>query len=214
MNEWNQLAEISTSTRRYLAKPEVRRINEDAAAKMGRIERAKRRHTSYTTAGELDGYERERPPELPPPRDPYAFELPGDDGPPHYHSNRTGTVPTPNYSQISSQDKFTVLSPDDMPSTPKDNLPRRSTEHHHQLDNPRISDSSIVPSPRRSHETHMRPEPPPLPPKTPIQYHDSRDDGRHPLSPRGPGAAALPYPDSDGPPPVVNLARKPEFVGR
>ncbi|KFY64026.1 hypothetical protein V496_03519, partial [Pseudogymnoascus sp. VKM F-4515 (FW-2607)] len=56
-----------------------------------------------------------------------------------------------------------------------------------------------------------RMEPPPLPPKTPII------GGREHR--RGPSAVATvgmgpPYPLDDGPPPVVNMARKPEWNGR
>ena len=211
MNEWNRLADISTSTRMYLAKPEVKRINEDAAAKMARIERAKRRHTTYTTAGELDGHEKARPPNLPPPLDPYAVELPGDEGP------ARRTVGSPRYTQYAApDDKFAVVSSDQMSPHPRDNYTRRSTDASSRGDNPRTSDSSIVPSPRRSDDYHGRPggEAPPLPPKTPIQYHDGRDSNRFSISPRGNGTATLPYPESDGPPPVVNMARKPEYVPR
>ncbi|MCJ1383741.1 hypothetical protein MMC17_006855 [Xylographa soralifera] len=203
MNEWSRLADVSTSTRMYLSKPETKRINEDAAAKMARIERAKRRQVSYTTAGELDGYERPRPPDIPPPLDPYAVELPGDDGPVRQPLSRPGTqqaLTFPRYTQFSSsQDKFMVI--------PSDQSMQMAN------DNPRTSNSSIIPSPRRSEEAHRRPEPPPLPPKTPIQYHDRHDSTRYNKLPRGNGDS-LPYPENDGPPPVVNMARKPEYVGR
>lgn len=212
MNEWNQLAEISTSTRRYLAKPEVRRINEDVSAKMGRIERAKRRHTSYTTAGELDGNTQPSS-NVPAPVNPLAVELPGDEGPPHYsrpgyQNGHTG----PQYAQnVDSQDKFTVLSPAGRPQTPRESQLRRSTDLQAPVDNPRTSNSSLAPSPRRSHDSRGRPEPPPLPPKTPMPYPDGRDGGPHRISPR---ANTLPYPDDDGPPPTVNMARKPEYISR
>ncbi|KAI4860033.1 FabD/lysophospholipase-like protein [Hypoxylon rubiginosum] len=52
-------------------------------------------------------------------------------------------------------------------------------------------------------------EPPPLPPKTPLPEKQSAG-GRRP-----PGGSIPPYPmDEDGPPPVVNMARKPEYRGR
>ena len=212
MNEWNQLAEISTSTRRYLAKPEVRRINEDVSAKMGRIERAKRRHTAYTTAGELDGYENSTL-TVPPPLDPLAVELPGDEGPPHYTRTAHQNGHThPQYTQVmDAQGKFAVLSPTDRPQTPRESQIRRSAELQAPGDNPRTSSGSIVPSPRRSQDSRGRPEPPPLPPKTPIQYPDGREGAPHRISPRG---NTLPYPDDDGPPPMVNMARKPEYVAR
>ena len=212
MNEWSQLAEISTSTRRYLAKPEVRRINEEVAAKMGRIERAKRRHMSYGTAGEFDGYQNQLL-NVPPPLDPLAVELPADEPPPHYirpgsQNGHTGLQ----YAQVmNSQDKFGALSPADIPHTPREGQIRRSAELPAPGDNPRTSGSSIAPSPRRSQDSRGRPEPPPLPPKTPIPYPDGREMAPHRISPRG---NTLPYPDDDGPPPMVNMARKPEYVAR
>lgn len=43
MNEWYRLAEISTSTRRYLGRLEVQKLNNTAAAKLAKIHRAKLR---------------------------------------------------------------------------------------------------------------------------------------------------------------------------
>ena len=43
MNEWYRLADISTNTRRYLAKSEVQNMNIGAAAKLAKIHRAKAR---------------------------------------------------------------------------------------------------------------------------------------------------------------------------
>lgn len=235
MNEWNRLSDISTNTRRYLAKSEVQRINMDAAAKMARIERARRRHTSYTTAGELDGYERPLP-GVPPPSDPLAVELPGEDLPQTSPQQTPGLQypanhPHPYQQLSSSQDKFAVICSDEFPQ-PADTVapPRRSGEsssykysgEHYRGDDPRMSESSFAPSPRRSHEGPTRRSPPPLPPKTPLPYLDSRDVRRPNTSPRSSGNGngngnvniKLPYPDSDGPPPLVNMARKPEFTGR
>jgi hypothetical protein len=47
-----------------------------------------------------------------------------------------------------------------------------------------------------------RVEPPPLPPKTPIL---------EPSAVAGRGRPPLPYPLDDGPPPAVNMARKPDY---
>lgn len=227
MNEWNRLADISTNTRRYLAKSEVQRINVDASAKMARIERARRRHTPYTTAGELEGYERPLP-DVPPLSDLLAVELPGEDLPPASPQQRPGlqypvNPPHPYQQFSSSQDKFTVISSDEFPQ-PADTIPppRRSGEsssyrhssEQYRGDDPRISESSFSTSPRRSNEGHARRSPPPLPPKTPLPYPDGRDPRRPNTSPRGNGNVKLPYPDTDGPPPMVNMARKPEFTGR
>ncbi|MCJ1285724.1 hypothetical protein MMC26_005065 [Xylographa opegraphella] len=204
MNEWSRLADVSTSTRMYLSKPETKRINEDAAAKMARIERAKRRHVLYTTAGELDGYERPRPLNVPPPLDPYAIELPGDDGPVRQPLSRPGTqhaLTTARYTQFSSsQDKFMVIPSDQSLQMPNDH--------------PKNSNSSIIPPSRRSEDVHGGPEPPPpLPPKTPIKYHDRHENTRFNTLPQD-NDNTLPYPENDGPPPVVNMARKPEYIDR
>ena len=223
MNEWNRLVDISTNTRRYLARSEVKRINEEAAGKLARIERAKRRHMSYTTTDEANAHARLPHPGLPPLQEPSAIELPGDEGP-AFQNQGSGpqSVTSPRYTQLSSsQDKFSILPPDDIPQTGAASMPRRSGETPIRGDNPRMSDGSIIPSPRRSNETrrsnegYSRPEPPPIPPKTPIQqYQVLQTDGRFNAPYRVNGHAKLPYPDNDGPPPVVDLAWKPEYIGR
>jgi hypothetical protein len=43
MNEWNRLADISTNTRRYLARTEVQKLNHNAASRLARIHLAKLR---------------------------------------------------------------------------------------------------------------------------------------------------------------------------
>ena len=222
MNEWNRLADISTSTRRYLAKSEVQRINMDAAAKMARIERAKRRHAAYATTGEFDSHERPAPPYVPPPLDPLAVELPGEDVPSQHPRPKPGpqypvNPPHPYQQVLSSQDKFTVVSSDEFPqvvdtahSSLSADIPYRNSIGGYMADSPRTSGQSIIESPRRSNEGYA----PPLPPKTPISHRDGRDQRRYDISPRGNGNMKLPYPDTDGPPPVVNMARKPEYTGR
>jgi hypothetical protein len=230
MNEWSRLADISTNTRRYLAKPEVRRINEEAAAKLAKIEIGKkRRQTNFATAGELNGYEKPSLYGIPPLLDPLAAELPGDEGKP---------MLSPRYTQqATAQEKFAVVVPDDTLSPVEETRFRRSADMPRYGDDPRISDSSIIPSPRRSnegyirsgrpwsndypqplspkpHEAFTRAEPPPLPPKMPIQYPVGPEPSQYVVSPRGNGAMPLPYPDNDGPPPVVNMARKPERIMR
>jgi hypothetical protein len=234
MNEWNRLADISTSTRRYLGKNEVQRMNVEAAAKIGRIHKARMRHATYTTATEIDGSEvNGRPVPL---ADPTAVELPSTDV-----NSRPGQQP-PSYSVPSQpyEEKFTVISSDEYPEpVPQSRqspppLPRRSHElapeglgnnrpsneyNHHPP--PRSSNSSFVPSPRRSGEVDRpsndqnRPSPPPLPPKTPLPYPEDTDPRhiRHGPQNSSNGATRPPYPD-DGPPPPVNHARKPQYGGR
>ena len=220
MNEWSRLADISTSTRRYLAKSEVQKINMDAAAKMARIHRARMRHATYTTAAEMESIENQPPlPDLPPPSDPMAVELPGTIVPKPLPDRRPGLQypPPQQYQQVpSSDDKFTVISSDEFPQ-PVDNtpLPRRSHESRTSVydfgTDPRSSNGSVIPSPRRSADEKRIP--PPLPPKTPIPYFDGQDGRNGYYSPPrlGNGAPRLPYPDTDGPPPIVNMARKPQY---
>ncbi|KAI9811554.1 MAG: hypothetical protein M1832_000864 [Thelocarpon impressellum] len=233
MNEWHRLAEISTSTRRYLTKSEVQRINVDAATKLAKVHRARLRQLAYITARPQQlqseqSYDR---------RDfahPLAVELPGPDVPPLPPRLRPGpqNPPPPAQTQIPSpQDKFSIISSDEYPQPvvsssppprPSGELPsyRPSFEYGPP---PRSSNGSFIPSPRISSETE-RPSPPPLPPKTPLLFPTEppqRNPARppvpnghghghvhgHPAVPSGP----LPYPDTDGPPPMVNRARKPEY---
>ena len=230
MNEWSRLADISTNTRRYLAKSEVQRINLDAAVKMAKIERTRRRLASHTTAEEFNEWERPLP-DVPVPSDPLAVELPGNELPtamPQYRPGPQYPIKQPHpYVQFSdSQDKFAVISSDEFPQ-PADTAepPRRSGDsasyrlsgEQYRGDKPRRSQDSHPTSPRRSHEDRARPSPPPLPPKTPLPFLEDRGQRRPSSSPRrngNPSSIKLPYPDTDGPPPMVNMARKPEFVGR
>ncbi|KAH0552978.1 hypothetical protein GP486_006824 [Trichoglossum hirsutum] len=234
MNEWNRLADISTSTSRYVRRGEIQNSMEEAAAKMGRIHRSKIRHGSRLA--DADGWERPLP-GLPSPTNPIAVELPGSDVLPISAPQR----PRPQHLQAlnSPADKFTVISSDEFPQpvettpdrrpktppprrsnepSPRRSPPRTSNEYHTP---PQVSNASLNPparrsgenSPRRSNDgfDQGRPIPPPLPPKTPLQFLDESDARR--VEPSRP-LIKLPYPENDGPPPVVNLARKPEYGGR
>lgn len=86
-------------------------------------------------------------------------------------------------------DKFTVHSP-----TPSE------YNTHAGADKIAIVSSDEAPRPPRV-------EPPPLPPKTPIPDGFVGGGRQRPPVP-------LPYPLEDGPPPAVNMARKPEYKGR
>ena len=219
MNEWNRLADISTSTRRYLAKPDVKQMNEDAATKLGRIERPKRRNANAFGAAysEPSGFQPAPGPSVLPPLDPLAVELPGDEG--RAFQSPTRRLQSPRYGGISSpEDKFSVLSPDDIPASAGGLAPSRASAESRRTDDARQSTASSLPpsSPRRSHESGRgRGDAPPLPPKTPIDGHRPPPAfGSSPLRANGNAAVRLPYPDDDGPPPVVNMAGKPEYVPR
>ncbi len=180
----------------------------DAAAKIGKIELTKRRiegQGRYADRGDLQAKN------LPtPPSHPEAVELPGEDVPARspvspYFTPRTSTInpPYPYQDSTSSQDKFMVFPSDDDQRRPSAEMPNpHSGEYEY--------DSPHDVSPRRSGEDYGRPDAPPIPPKTPIY----RDGGglRPPQSSRmSTGNPKLPYPNFDGPPPVVNKLRKPQY---
>ncbi|KAK2762704.1 hypothetical protein FQN54_000878 [Arachnomyces sp. PD_36] len=251
MNEWSRLADISTSTRRYLGKPEVQVMNLDAASKLAKIQRAHRRieaHAAGLAEDEDNGFgpprkasSNHRPTQSWSPS-PLAVELPAEDvvtPPPPQH----GPPPPPSRPSIqlspSSQDKFTIMAPDV--------VPRPTSSGNTSTTAPgRRSGSDVAPSYRTSYEQQFRSDgqtsprrsadnpygratPPPLPPKTPIPYPDD-DRGNSAAGGVGGGipmpeplrttkvnghgssdASHLPYPDTDGPPPVVNKQRKPTY---
>ena len=271
MNEWNRLADISTNTRRYLAKSDTELLISNAAQKMAGIHRAKMRYENHAAGrqvadGFLDPEDLERYPPV--------AELPGvevqafDPGHGQGPNPLSPTTTSSHQPQASHRDQTSVL-PYDQPlahrpspqqvriTAPSRELidlssaGRRSNESHpypphsHSQSPARSSEGSFVPSPRRSSENpeHSRPPSngeitqqrqhfPPLPSKTPLPYPDT-DRPQYPslqlyhhhqqqLSspppppqpPRAPNGQLIPpYPHLDGPPPTINVARKPEYHG-
>jgi hypothetical protein len=237
MNEWNRLGDISKNTRMYLAEADVQSQNIDAASKLARIHRAKER---WERAEKGQGpvvyqnpWER-RLPKVPDPPD-FAVELPAEDVDPnlqaqyqHHPAMLSPSVYPPR--RPSENEKFAIVSSDEYPQPVSlDMDPRHSGE---LVSNRRSQDqfttghsgiSSLHNSPRPSFEErpHSSPQgPPPLPPKTPLQG-DRRPTsmvGPPVIPPAGstlhrpPQGVPLPYPAEDGPPPVVNKARKPEYT--
>ncbi|KAI9805256.1 MAG: hypothetical protein M1833_005709 [Piccolia ochrophora] len=226
MNEWNALADISTNTRKYLAKSEVQWINVEAAAKMARIQKARLRQAAFAAPRPPNGTNMQYPSysDIAMSSDPMAVELPGSEiAPNSAYGPRPGPQypPPPRRHEIpSSQDKFTVISSDEFPQPTESSPPPRrsgemsqgrpSNEYHTP---PRSSASSFVPSPRRSGEGRdpVGQMAPPLPPKTPLP--DAVSNIHPSMRPNGPFRNPLPYPDDDGPPPIVNVARKPQYGG-
>ncbi|KAI9772121.1 MAG: hypothetical protein M1840_001410 [Geoglossum simile] len=234
MNEWNRMADISTNTRRYVKKAEIQNSMEEAATKIGRIHRAKIRHGLHVIGGELDGGSWKPLPDRPDSSN-NLVELPGSE---------VLQIPTlqqqgPQYSQQyqlrlnSPEDKFTVISSDEFPQ------PVDTASSRHSNDTPpngrepspmarppypeKNNDGYSTPPkrsgenpPRRSNDglDQSRPIPPPLPPKTPLPYLSEHEARRTRPNPGQPPMTRLPYPENDGPPPIVNLARKPEYGGR
>lgn len=230
MNEWARLADISTGTRRYLAKSEIKAMNDQAAVKLAKIHRAKLRFDrengaapppnrykdhlddvpeAYPTAVEL-------PAEVPstPPRSPQTR--------PSYDSGHHDTLSVPDqhrfsYSQRTSVESQSRISPrDSVVSSPGENDDDKFVIHNptpSQYRNASGADKIAIvsidelPRPREQVPVTQqgRVEPPPLPPKTPLDF-----DSPLPL-----GRPRPPYPVDDGPPPPpVNMARKPDYKGR
>jgi hypothetical protein len=254
MNEWNRLAEISTSTRMYLAQNNIQGMNIAAATKLARIKKHHARWNRAISSGQIPDpkYPRnsweyasdDNEPE--PPAVPGAIELPGSDVSESRYSHS---------SQISHQHQHPQQPPPQHPQTAQNPPPRLSSEYRPGSDD----DKFIVHAPepnaynarpqRLSHEqpplisvtppsarpsvhgppppqnwSHNPNEPPPLPPKTPLNSvaqpvqqpysHPPPIPGMQATLSRPPAGVILPYPDTDGPPPTVNTARKPEFNSR
>lgn len=231
MNEWNRLADISTNTRRYLAGAEVQRMTQDAARKLAAINRATIRW-NRALGGQSEGrlsFEGEieelahlnlNPQQPAPPTVAGAFELDGGDVPAHLQHPHNPGLLSPTYQTPSADDKFVVAA--DEPATystrpqsgyysPYDHSPRVSGEHTYQpysrqdFGNPQASELD------NSSYGGAANYPPPIPPKTPIQGHAAPRRNSPRTSPQQGGGVPLPYPVNDGPPPIINLARKPEL---
>lgn len=220
MNEWDRLSEMTTGTRRYLDKPDVREIVHEAAVKMAKIELTKRRiaaHGHGRAHSRSEAYK-----ELPatPVQPPHAFavELPGNDipirnvplrnTPPQSRGSSNPSTGTPySYSEdYQTPEKFVVPSNDNVPSRVSVEMPyRRSADDYPRYDRPQ---RPVTPD-RSEDGQYGRAHPPPRPPKTPIN-----DPGQQHYLPRPNGNPRLPYPDNDGPPPIVNKFKKPEFSAR
>ena len=229
MNEWNRLTDISTNTRMYLSRQEVQSMNLSASAKLGKIHKAKMRWERSAK----QNYESVRNSwqesvcdyEAPPPSNPMAVELPASEGlseprpasqhtaPPHHVAPHQPPAYQPSPLQTyqhkaSDADKYPIVVPNE-PRVSTDEY-RPSTDNSHSnvplrqsFERPGYSDGQVG-QPRVSEDSQHRPvNAPPLPPKTPIGW-------RHPGTlTRPPVGIMLPYPDTDGPPPPVNMARKP-----
>lgn len=225
----------------YLARPEVTKMNMDAAAKLAKIELAKRRAHRQESEGSIQSgderYMGQHPTyDIPPPSNPLAVELPAEDVPSgSYYGHSPASRPfrpTPSVANM----KYSVISSDEYPQPVESPLALQQSSQSQRLpfrpsiDSSRRSDGSVNRAPSLTSSTSMQQQqtspttkatPPPLPPKTPLPYPDQAA----PPSPRTftnmgtlgkspPHGNSLPYPDTDGPPPVVNVARKPQYGGR
>ncbi|KAJ5041265.1 uncharacterized protein L3040_005813 [Drepanopeziza brunnea f. sp. 'multigermtubi'] len=235
MNEWNRLADISTGTRRYLGKAQVQHMNIAAAAKLAKVLRAKARFESEKKGGSTIGSYMDLP--LPDVPEAYAGAvelaaevpiLPSRSPPPRpsYESGNHDTLEVPGQGQV--QQSFSRRASNEYkarhsPHNSNSSITDPSVDHPDRLifhsptpsqyhtggGGDLISITSFDEEPHPPPKTQpVRVEPPPLPPKTPIQ--DLGSDGQV----MGKSRPALPYPIHDRPPPVVNMLRKPEYTGR
>ncbi|GAB1313812.1 hypothetical protein MFIFM68171_04022 [Madurella fahalii] len=250
MNEWHRLAEISTNTRRYLAREDEQRMVQSASAKLAKIHFAKQR---WERLGASVPDLVQTSPEI---ALPLAVELPGDIPvfpprhytPPSRQSYDSGSdmlpVPGANTPSPRSSGERLGQSPKlnqqpylaaPLPAPPSrtgqpPGLPTTGRGERGADDSDRLVVSAPTPAqyrtasgsdkiaivgpddhPRRFQESlaqqqSVRVDPPPLPPKTPLPEHQS-NFGRVP-------PPVLPYPLDEDAPPVVNLARKPNYSAR
>ncbi|KAJ3565915.1 hypothetical protein NPX13_g7323 [Xylaria arbuscula] len=244
MNEWHRLGEISTGTRRYMNRSAEQRMVQGSSTKLAKIHRAKQRYEKLGNAPDIIAtpvtpmmgsiaapLAVELPGDMPtsfPPRntrpvsrqsyDSGADHLPLPTTPsPRSSGERVG----PFNKRASPPQAAARFQP---PSSPKsvaaDEDPDRLTvssptpsQYRHASGADKIAITSSDEFPRQQpvlqHQPH-RIEPPPLPPKTPLP--DAPENTRRRT---GSGQAPPPYPPDDvGPPPTVNMARKPNFRGR
>ncbi|KAI7489780.1 FabD/lysophospholipase-like protein [Hortaea werneckii] len=189
-------------------------------------------------------WDRPLPAAPPPTSNPMAVELPADDMYYQTQPFRPSAQREHERSQSASDEKIAVIpedayppptgsgpqSPNQRPAQPgygyhpqqASASPQLQQQHyspvspsfpHHQ---PSVSSTGL--SPRASVDA------PPLPPKTPLPYPDGQqngygaprrgNDGPRTFMNMGELGRGLPYPDVDGPPPVVNTASKPSLPSR
>lgn len=231
MNEWNRLADISTNTRQYLAKPEVKKMILNAGVRFAKIERMNRRLAIHAAAGgdrddlsfDLETEELSlsspTPSYIPPPAH-FAVELPAElpaepmDAT-HHHSPTQTQPPVPSAVTVSPPEDSLPIHP-----TPQDSIPSSRRSHDYRRSHEHVRPSSQQQgSPIRSEEyfATFNGMPPPVPPKTPIPY-PAQDDGGvampAPLfSQMSPTSSTIPRPPYpvDEPPPIVNRQRKPSY---
>jgi hypothetical protein len=210
MNEWDRLSEMTIGTRRYLKKNETQAILENAAVKLAKIELTKRR-MERGLADRVPSYSslQQDNPSTPPVAPAHAgtVELPAESmsGPaPQRHDRYPSQPPYPAEPQrASSQDKYMVV-PDETPQ-PRHSaeLPYRTSSENFNYTSPQTNAYGNAPS-----------EPPPRPPKTPIDERQGPPPQYRAPTSRPNGNSRLPYPDTDGPPPIVSKLRKPEYTPR
>jgi hypothetical protein len=211
MNEWDRLSEMTVGTKRYLAKNETQAILENACIKLAKIELTKRR-MERGLADRVPSYasfEPENPITPVAPVQPGYVELPaeGVHGEVSQRHDRYSQPPYPVEPQgVNTQDKYMVVPDESQAPRVSAELPYRSSMEKYTYPSPV--------SPHANAYGNLTSEPPPRPPKTPInEGQGPPPQYRAPMT-RPNGNSRLPYPDTDGPPPIVNKLRKPEYSPR
>jgi glycine hydroxymethyltransferase len=228
MNEWNRLADISTNTRQYLAKPEVKKMILDAGVRFAKIDRMNRRLANHAAAGgDRDDLSFDLETEeltisdpiqsyVPPPQH-FAVELPAElpaDPIDFAHQPTQAPPPIPTSVTVSPPDDSLPAHPtphESMPTSPRQSSDGVNYRRSHDQSRPSSQQQG---SPHRSDEHFAYSGPPPVPPKTPIPY-PSQDEGGvampAPLfSQSSSNNVRPPYPVDESPP-VVNRQRKPSY---
>ncbi|KAK4237475.1 acyl transferase/acyl hydrolase/lysophospholipase [Achaetomium macrosporum] len=234
MNEWNRLADISTNTRRYLAREEEQKMVQGASAKLAKIHFAKQRWERLSLSAP------DMAKTVPDIALPLAVELPGDI-PVAPHPN----TPSSRQSYDSGQDTLPLRGATPPPRSSGE--PPRQSPKLNQLPYPaappgRSDKPAGVTSPIRNERAADDSDRLVVNAPTPSQYrlaagtdkiaimgpddHPRRfqDPSMQPppLPPKTPlperqtnygraSAPVLPYPLDDDAPPAVNMARKPNY---
>ncbi|KAI6248292.1 hypothetical protein HI914_03364 [Erysiphe necator] len=209
MNEWTRLADISTSTRRYLGKPDVQRQSLRAASRLAAIHKAKIRNESVLNniISKKQSILSDTIPDIIPEPHLNAVELPAK-APAYIPYRDPQRNSWHNSSESKDHDNLDIIV------TPRTSSTRSSIGSRSSIRSPisksevddisgagtgRISiintDESLTSRPLSVH----RVDPPPLPPKVTIWQPDETEK----LIP--------PYPLDDEPPPAVNKSLKPDY---
>ncbi|EME81543.1 uncharacterized protein MYCFIDRAFT_155708 [Pseudocercospora fijiensis CIRAD86] len=239
MDEWNRLADISTSTRQYIQRKDVEAMTCSAASKIAKIHFAKirydraeaRKHAGTDGSQFAQQNPWDRPINTIPPPQNFAVEMEGDSQyrPGQHYSANSSYVHRPS---IADQ-KYTVTG-DGYDSYPPQGYSSQQNPARVSFENSgsvRFSSNSYDPSPRHSGDLQQQQppdSPPPVPPKTPVNgglpYPANNSPPPLPGRQSSPSNAGpmtfmnigelgkrLPYPDVEGPPPSVNTANKPQL---
>ena len=241
MNEWNRLADISTSTRRYLSKPEVKKSIVSASIKFAQIDRLHRRQPASLSMGGIgnkvvpgngavsgNDVTMAASPQTPAisvaPSSviPDAIELPAEVPEEYIHGQ----------NRLSSQSlrQPMVVSDDALPAHPTPQEATANAPARHSMEefpSYRMSEDSGWPvSGQQQYTTSPQDNvgaffassgPPPVPPKTPIPYPENPDDVARvaiptmTVPPLNVPNKVIPPYPVDEAPPTVNRQTKPSY---